>query len=96
MVICSLWSPVKAAATRRTRREQTLEPDQAISVEDALRAYTQGSALALGVANDVGTISTGKRADLVVLSQNPLKIAAEHVDEIKVLRTYLELAFSRS
>jgi predicted amidohydrolase YtcJ len=87
---------VKAAATRQTRREQTLEPDQAISVEDALRAYTQGSALALGVANDVGTISTGKRADLVVLSQNPLKTAAERVDEIKVLRTYLagKLAFS--
>jgi hypothetical protein len=91
-------SAVKAAATRRTRREETLEPDQAISVEDALRAYTQGSALALGVANDVGTISTGKRADLVVLSQNPLKTAAERVDEIKVLRTYLagKLAFSHS
>jgi predicted amidohydrolase YtcJ len=82
-------SAIKAAATRRTRLEETLEGDQAISVEDALRAYTQGSALALGVANDVGTISTGKRADLVVLSQNPLNIAAEHIDEIKVLRTYL-------
>ena len=91
-------SAVKAAATRRTRREQTLEPDEAISVEYALRAYTQGSALALGAANDAGTISTGKRADLVVLSQNPLKTAAERVDEITVLHTYLagKLAFSRS
>jgi predicted amidohydrolase YtcJ len=80
---------VKAAATRRTRLERTLEPDQAISVEDALRAYTQGSALALGVADDVGTISPGKRADLVVLSQDPLKTAAERIDDIKVLRTYL-------
>ena len=89
---------IKAAATRRTRLDETLEPDQAISVEDALRAYTQGSALALGVSNDVGTISTGKRADLVVLSQNPLKTAAEHIDEIKVLRTYLagQPAFSCS
>ena len=92
-VLCA----VKAAATRRTRLEDTLEPSQAISVEDALRAYTQGSALALGVASDVGTISRGKRADLVVLAQNPLKTAAERVDEIKVLRTYLagKLAFSR-
>jgi predicted amidohydrolase YtcJ len=91
-------SAVKAAATRRTRLEKTLEPNQAISVEDALRAYTQGSALALGVANEVGTISTGKRADLVVLSQDPLKTAAERVDEITVLRTYLagKLAFSRN
>jgi predicted amidohydrolase YtcJ len=89
---------VKAAATRCTRLGQTLEPDQAISVEDTLRAYTQGSALALGVAHDVGTITAGKRGDLVVLSQDPLKIAAEHIDEIKVLHTYLagELVFSRT
>jgi predicted amidohydrolase YtcJ len=50
------------------------------------------------VANDVGTISTGKRADLVVLSQDPLKTAAEQIEEIKVLRTYVAgtLAFSSS
>jgi predicted amidohydrolase YtcJ len=91
-------SAVKAAATRRTLQGQALEPDQAISVQDALRAYTHGSALALGVADDAGTIATGKRADLVVLSQDPLEAAAEHIDEIEVLRTYVagKLAFSRS
>jgi predicted amidohydrolase YtcJ len=91
-------SAVKAAATRRTRQGQALEGDQAISVEDALRAYTRGSALALGVADDVGTIATGRRADLVVLSQDPLEVAAERIDEIKVLRAYVAgtLAFSRN
>jgi predicted amidohydrolase YtcJ len=28
--------------TRRSRLDETLEPDQALSVEDTLRAYTQG------------------------------------------------------
>ena len=48
------------------------------------------------MANDVGTISTGKRADLVVLSKSPIDADPERIDEIKVLRTYLagKLAFS--
>ena len=89
---------VKSAATRRSRLGSTLEPEQAISVQEAFRAYTQGSALALGVENDVGTISVGKQADLVVLSENPLEVDTERVDEIAVLRTYCggRLAFSAS
>ena len=52
---------------------------------------------ALGVENEVGTISAGKQADLVVLSENPLDADPEHVDEIDVLRTYRagRLAFTR-
>jgi predicted amidohydrolase YtcJ len=89
---------VKAAVTRMTRLGEQLEPEQAITVEDTLRAYTQGSALALGVANDVGTISAGKRADLVVLSESPLNADPEHIDDIEVVRTYIagRLAYSRS
>lgn len=89
---------VKAAATRMTRLGEELEPEQAITVEDTLRAYTQGSAVALGVANDVGTISIGKQADLVVLSESPINADPEHIDDIEVVRTYLagQLAYSRS
>jgi predicted amidohydrolase YtcJ len=89
---------IKAAVTRRTRLGEEIEPEQAISVEDTLRAYTHGSALALGVADDVGTISSGKQADLVVLSKSPIDADPDHIDEIEVLRTYLagRLAYSRS
>jgi predicted amidohydrolase YtcJ len=89
---------VKAAVTRRTRLGEKLEPEQAITVEDTLRAYTQGSALALGVADDVGTISAGKQADLVVLSKSPMDADPEHIDEIEVLRTYIAggLAYSQT
>ena len=88
---------VKAAVTRRSRLDNALEPEQAISVEEALRAYTRGSALALGVEDAVGSISSGKQADLVVLSENPLDADPERVDRIDVLQPYRagELAFSR-
>jgi predicted amidohydrolase YtcJ len=89
---------IKTAVTRQTRLGAELELGQAVTVEDALRAYTEGSALALGVASDVGTISVGKQADLVVLSQSPIAVDPEHIDEIEVLHTYLagRLAYSRS
>ena len=88
---------VKAAVTRRSRLENVLGPDEAIGVEDVLRAYTAGSALALGVERDVGTIAVGKRADLIVLSENPVDVDVERIDEIQVLQTYRagELVFSR-
>lgn len=50
------------------------------------------------MANDVGTISIGKQADLVVLSESPINADPEHIDDIEVVRTYLagQLAYSRS
>jgi predicted amidohydrolase YtcJ len=88
---------MKAAVTRRSRLDNVLEPGQSITVEEALRAYTLGSARALGVENDVGTLSAGKQADLVVLSENPLDADPERIDEIEVVRTYRagRLVFSR-
>lgn len=80
---------VKAAATRRTRRGELAGREQAIAVDDALHAYTRGSAAALAVDDLVGTLTPGKRADLVVLSSDPTAADPERVDELSVLRTYV-------
>jgi predicted amidohydrolase YtcJ len=45
-------------------------PDERISVEDAVRAYTRGSAYAAFTDDRVGTLEVGKLADLAVLSQD--------------------------
>jgi predicted amidohydrolase YtcJ len=46
-----------------------LEPQQALSIETALEAYTLGSAYANGMEREVGSITVGKLADVVVLDR---------------------------
>jgi imidazolonepropionase-like amidohydrolase len=46
--------------------------DAGVPAEAALRAATEGGALALGIADEVGTIVEGRLADLVVVDGDPL------------------------
>lgn len=59
--------------------------EQALSVEEAVKAYTITPAMASGIGDKLGSISKGKFADIIVLSQDifkidPLKIAETKVD----------------
>ena len=49
---------------------------------EALQAATSVAATAMRVANDVGTIEKGKRADLLVLDANPL----DNISNIRTVR----------
>jgi hypothetical protein len=64
---------IHAAVTRR-RRDGTppggWHPEQRLTVAEAVWAYTFGPALAAGLERDLGSISPGKLADLVVLDQD--------------------------
>ena len=80
---------VRAAATRRTLAGQVLGAEEAITVEDALRAYTAGAARALGVDDDVGTLAPGKRADLVVLSGDPLATDPDRLESLQIRSTWV-------
>jgi predicted amidohydrolase YtcJ len=67
---CAIYEPVRTAsygATRRTAHGSVLGADQALAYEDWLRAYTAGAAYAGGQEDERGTLTPGKRADLVVL-----------------------------
>lgn len=88
---------VRAAVTRRTRSGALFEPEQAIEVEEALRAYTVGAARALGAEAEAGSIEPGKRADLVALSADPLAADPDRLGELTVDRTWVggRLAFAR-
>ena len=57
----------------------TLWPEQAITVAEALHAYSLGPALAMGTADVTGSLTPGKSADFVVLDRDPFAIA---VDEL--------------
>jgi hypothetical protein len=62
-------------------------PEERISVMDAVRAYTQGSAYAAFADSQVGTLEAGKLADLVILSQDIFAVPAETVGKTRVLTT---------
>ncbi|HET6605000.1 MAG TPA: amidohydrolase [Xanthomonadaceae bacterium] len=65
-------------------------PSQRLTPEQALRGFTIDAAYA-GFAEDrVGSLAVGKRADFVVLSEDPLAVAPAAVDDIRVLATYVD------
>jgi predicted amidohydrolase YtcJ len=62
-------------------------PEERISVADAVRAYTQGSAYAAFFDKQVGTLEVGKLADLAVLSQDIFSVPPDTIGKTRVLTT---------
>jgi predicted amidohydrolase YtcJ len=63
------------------------KPVEALTREQALAAYTQGSAYAEFAEKQKGTLEPGKLADLAVLSQNILEVAAEALPATEAVLT---------
>ncbi|MBZ5516892.1 MAG: amidohydrolase [Acidobacteriia bacterium] len=62
-------------------------PEERLTVEEALRAYTTGSAYAAFEEKEKGTLAPGKLADLVVLSEDLFSITPERIREARVAMT---------
>jgi predicted amidohydrolase YtcJ len=62
-------------------------PEERITVADAVRAYTRGSAFAAFSDNRVGTLEVGKLADLAVLSQDIFSAPLETIGKTRVVTT---------
>lgn len=80
---------IQAAVSRRTRQGEPAGLEEAISAEAALRAYTLDAARAAGLA-DRGCLVAGKRADFLVLSDDPLTAMPEEIGRLRVLETWVE------
>jgi predicted amidohydrolase YtcJ len=81
---------IYAAVTRRTLDDKNPGgwfPDQKISVEQALRAYTVNNAWAGFQENKTGTLKSGMLADFTVLTENLFTIAPENIRDIKIQLT---------
>ena len=81
---------IYAAVTRRTlddRNPGGWIPEQKITVEDALRAYTQGGAFAEFAEKEKGTLARGKLADFVILDRDLTRIAPETIRDTKIVMT---------
>jgi predicted amidohydrolase YtcJ len=83
---------IYAAVTRQTldgKHPEGWFPEQKISVEEAVECYTINNAYAEFAENEKGSISVGKLADFVVLSEDIFKIPPERIKDVSVLMTVL-------
>ena len=81
---------IYAAVTRRTLDDKNpggWVPAQKITVEEALRAYTAGSAYASFDEGQKGILSVGRLADFVMLDKNLFEIAPEEIRNAQVVLT---------
>jgi predicted amidohydrolase YtcJ len=81
---------IAAAVTRTSRTGQVAAPDEAITAAEALEAYTLGAARASTLDDVCGSLEPGKRADLLVLSADPLACAPDDLARIEVEETWLK------
>ena len=65
----------------------TRYPEQRLTMEEAIRHYTLGSAYANFWEGDLGSLETGKLADMVILSKNLLEIYPYQIPQTEVLQT---------
>jgi len=75
--------------TRRTEGGDVLGESQAVSIKDAIRAYTYNGAYAAFDEDKLGSIEPGKFADMVVLSDVILNIPIDKISETEVLITIM-------
>jgi predicted amidohydrolase YtcJ len=77
------------AMTRQTGENETIVPEQQISLYQAIKMYTVNAAFASFSEKDQGTLETGKLGDLVVLPQNFMSFSPEEVRDVKVEMTVI-------
>jgi predicted amidohydrolase YtcJ len=84
---------IKAAVTRQTldgKHPDGWIPEQKITLDETIRAYTVGSAYAEFMETKKGAINPGYLADIVMLDHDLYKIDPSDIDKAKVLLTIMD------
>ncbi|MCM1991788.1 amidohydrolase [Oceanirhabdus seepicola] len=91
------YEPLKAIEVAVTRKEvgasnldYALNENESIALEEVIDAYTINGAYLMRQEDITGSIEVGKKADLVVLSENIFDIPSNKISETKVMMTFLE------
>lgn len=83
---------IYAAVTRRTLDDKNPDgwvPEQKITVEQALTAYTINAAFASFDEKEKGSLEKGKLADFVIIDEDLRAIAPEKIRDAKILKTFV-------
>ena len=87
MIEPDMMETVWCAVNRLTGSGVCLGPEQRVPVEDALKAVTLNAAWQYFEEQEKGSIRAGKRADLVILDRDPLKVDPSALRTVRVLET---------
>jgi predicted amidohydrolase YtcJ len=84
---------IEVAVTRVSpdaRSNRPLQPDQRLSLDEALAAFTIGSAYVNHLDDATGSIEVGKLADLTLLDHNLRELNGTPIGEVSVQGTWVE------
>jgi predicted amidohydrolase YtcJ len=81
---------IQASVERLTKSGEEVEPDQAISVHEAFKMYTNWAAFSLGWEDMIGSIEPGKMADFIMLDRDPYQIPVNELGNLNVTSTYID------
>ncbi|MEI5522298.1 amidohydrolase [Streptomyces brasiliscabiei] len=81
---------IRFMVERASESGRLIGPAETVTVEEALRAYTVEAARACHWETDAGSLTPGKRADLVVLGDDPRRVDVSRIGDIEVVRTFVE------
>ena len=78
------------AITRRTADGAQLAESERLTLDQALRAITVDAAFMLGLENEIGSVTSGKRADFTVLAEDPYATDPDSLADIPIWGTIFE------
>ena len=89
---------IQSMVTRQSAEGKVYGEQQKVSVEQAIAAWTIGSAFASFDEQNKGSLTAGKLADLVVLSQDPRRVSPNQIGNIQVDQTIIggSIVYDRS
>jgi predicted amidohydrolase YtcJ len=78
---------IHAAVNQKTRSGHDFNPEEKISVVQAIQCYTINGAYATGEEKIKGSLEVGKLADLVILGEDITKVPPAEIKEIPIVAT---------
>ncbi|MFG3497652.1 amidohydrolase [Streptomyces sp. NPDC047928] len=86
-------SPLRAVqfmVERASASGRLIGPEERVTVDEALRAYTVAGAYACRWDESAGSLTAGKRADLVVLGDDPRRVDPSRIGGIQVVTAFVD------